>query len=167
MQYYSIERGLDHTITLVDRKVYPEAEYAAGNWDYMRYYEENFAEAIALMDANVYKFLKLAFRKGDPAGEGQLAITATARRNHGMLGGAVPDFPRDSDIVSEEDLSVYVSALERNGFFGPSSWYLNHSANAEYVSVLVSQNTLISLDFFGATRRIRTGDLLITNWQYN
>jgi hypothetical protein len=98
----------------------------------MRYYEENFAEAIAPMDANVYKFLKLAFRKGDPAGEGKPAITATARRNHGMLGGAVPDLLRDGDIVSEEDLSVYVSALERNGFFGPSSWYLNHSANAEY-----------------------------------
>ena len=130
--YYSIERGLDHTITLVDRKVYPEDEYPAGNWDYMRYYEENFAEAIAPMDANVYKFLKLAFRKGDPAGEGKPAITATARRNHGMLGGAVPDLPRDGDIVSEEDLSVYVSALERNDFFGPSSWYLNHSANAEY-----------------------------------
>jgi soluble epoxide hydrolase / lipid-phosphate phosphatase len=128
--YYTIERGLDHTITLVDRKVYPEAEYPAGNWDYMRYYEENFAEAIAPMDANVYKFLKLAFRKGDPAGEGKPAITATARRNHGMLGGAVPDLPRDGDIVSEEDLSVYVSALERNGFFGPSSWYLNHAANA-------------------------------------
>jgi pimeloyl-ACP methyl ester carboxylesterase len=49
-----------------------------------------------------------------------------------VRGSAVPDLPRDTDIVSEEDLSVYVSALERNGFFGPASWYLNHSANAEY-----------------------------------
>jgi len=98
----------------------------------MRYYEENFAEAIAPMDANVYKFLKLAFRKGDPAGEGKPAITASARRNQGVRGSAIPDLPRDGDIVSEEDLSVYVSALERNGFFGPGSWYLNHSANAEY-----------------------------------
>src|SRR5579885_2771112 len=55
--------------------------------DYMRYYEESFAEAIAPMDASAYKFLKLAFRKGNPAGEGKPAITATARRNHGMLGG--------------------------------------------------------------------------------
>ena len=98
----------------------------------MRYYEENFAEAIAPMDANVYKFVKLAFRKGDPAEEGKPARTANARRNHGMLGGNIPDLPRDGDVVSEEDLSVYVSALERNGFFGPSSWYLNHKANAEY-----------------------------------
>jgi soluble epoxide hydrolase / lipid-phosphate phosphatase len=130
--YYTIERGLDHTITLVDRKVYPEAEYPAGQWDYMRHYEENFAEAIAPMDANVYKFLKLAFRKGNPEGEGKPAITANARRNRGMLGNKIPDLPRDPDIVSEEDLSAYSAALERNGFFGPSSWYLNHSANAEY-----------------------------------
>jgi soluble epoxide hydrolase / lipid-phosphate phosphatase len=131
--YYTMERGLDHTITLVDRNVYPEDEYPAGQWDYMRYYEENFADAIAPMDANVYKFLKLAFRKGNPDGEGQPAITATARRNHGMLGGGnIPDLPRDGGVVSEEDLSVYVAALERNGFFGPSSWYINHAANAEY-----------------------------------
>jgi pimeloyl-ACP methyl ester carboxylesterase len=37
--YHTIERGLDHTITLVDRKVYPESEYPAGQWDYMRHYE--------------------------------------------------------------------------------------------------------------------------------
>src|SRR5690242_1977840 len=111
--YYTIERGLDHTLTLVDRKVYPESEYPAGQWDYMKYYEENFAESIAPMDANVRNFMKLAFRKGSAEGEGKPAITATARRNHGMLGGGqVPDVPRDNDVVSEEDLSVYVAALE-------------------------------------------------------
>ncbi len=131
--YYTLERGLHHTLALVDRNLYPESEFPFGQWDYMRYYEENFAEAIAPMDANVYKFVKLLFRKGNPEGEGQRAVTATARRNHGFLGGAnVPDVPRDSDVVTEEDLSVYVSSLERNGFFGPSAWYTNHPANAAY-----------------------------------
>ena len=131
--YYTIERGLDHTLALVDRDLYPENEFPAGQWDYMRYYEENFAEAIAPMDANVYKFMKLAFRKGDPAGEGKRAFTATARRSHGFFGSSeIPDLLRDNDVVTEEDLSIYVSALERNGFYGPSSWYMNHSANAEY-----------------------------------
>jgi pimeloyl-ACP methyl ester carboxylesterase len=45
---------------------------------------------------------------------------------------ALPDLPPDTDVVSEEALSIYVSALERNGFAGPSSWYLNHGVNAEY-----------------------------------
>jgi pimeloyl-ACP methyl ester carboxylesterase len=134
--YYTIERGLDHTLTLVDRELYPAAEYPAGQWDYMRYYEESFAEAIAPMDANVAKFVKLLFRKGNPQGEGKPAVTATARRSHGMLGGSeVPDLPQDHDVVSEEDLSVYVSALTRNGFYGPSSWYMNHRANAEYAKM--------------------------------
>ena len=131
--YYTIERGLDHTLTLVDRDLYPAKEFPAGQWDYMRYYEESFAEAIAPMDANVYKFVKLLFRKGNPVGEGKPAITSTARRSHGLVGSSeIPDFPRDNDVVSEEDLSIYVSALERNGFYGPSSWYMNHLVNAEY-----------------------------------
>jgi pimeloyl-ACP methyl ester carboxylesterase len=133
--YYTLERGLDHALTLVDRKLYPEKEFPAGQWDYMRYYEESFAQSIAPMDANVYKFLKLAFRKGNPDGEGKPAITATARRSQGMLGGSnLPDLPRDGDVVSEEDLSIYAAALERNGFFGPSSWYMNHAANAAYAA---------------------------------
>lgn len=130
--YYTIDRGLEHVLTLVDRKVYPESEYPAGQWDYMRHYEENFAEAIAPMDANVRKFLKLAFRKGDPAGEGKPALTARSRANRGLLGTNLPDVPRDADLLTEEDLCAYASALERTGFFGPSSWYMNHAANAEY-----------------------------------
>jgi pimeloyl-ACP methyl ester carboxylesterase len=130
--YYTIDRGLEHTLTLVDRQLYPADEFPYGQWDYMRYYEESFVEAVAPMDADVEKFLKIAFRKGNPEGEGQRAITSNARRGHGMLGGPLPDLPRDPDVVSEEDLSVYVSALQRNGFFGPSSWYMNHAANAAY-----------------------------------
>jgi len=131
--YYTAERGLDPLLALVDRELYPENEFPAGQWDYMRYYEESFAEAIAPMDANVSRFVKLLFRKGDPAGEGKPAFTATARRSHSFLGmRALPDLPPDTDVVTEEALSIYVSALERNGFAGPSSWYMNDSVNASY-----------------------------------
>lgn len=131
--YYTIERGLKHTLTLVDRKLYPEDEFPYGQWDYMRFYEESFADAIAETDSNPYRFLKLAFRKGEPAGEGQRAFTSTVRRNHGLMGSAeLPDLPRDGDVVGEEDLRVYASALERNGFFGPTSWYMNHATNEVY-----------------------------------
>jgi pimeloyl-ACP methyl ester carboxylesterase len=131
--YYTLERGLDQLLALVDRELYPENEFPAGQWDYMRYYEESFAEAIAPMDANVSQCVKRLFRKGDPAGEGKRAFTATARRSHSFFGmRALPDLPRDNDVVTEEDLSIYVSALERNGFYGPSSWYLNHGVNAKY-----------------------------------
>ena len=131
--YYTLERGLDHLLALVDRHLYPEDEYPAGQWDYMLYYEENFAEAIAPMDGNVPQFLKVLFRKGDPAGEGKRAITATARRSHSFLGmSEIPDQLPDTDVVTEEALSIFVAALERNGFSGPCSWYLNDGPNASY-----------------------------------
>jgi pimeloyl-ACP methyl ester carboxylesterase len=131
--YYTLERGLNQLLALVDRELYPEDAFPYGQWDYMRYYEENFAEAIAPMDADVSRSVKLLFRKGDPAGEGKPAFTATARRSHSFFGtSALPDLPPDTDVVSEEALSSYVSALERNGFAGPSSWYLNDGVNAEY-----------------------------------
>jgi pimeloyl-ACP methyl ester carboxylesterase len=151
--YYTLERGLDHTLTLVDRDLYPANEFPAGQWDYMRYYEESFAEAIAPMDANTYTFMKLLFRKGNPEGEGRQAFTATARRNHGMLGGSViPDLPRDNDVVTEEDLSIYVAALERNGFSGPSSWYMNHLINAEYAKTACNGGYLAMPVLFLAAR---------------
>ena len=49
--YYTLERGLGHTLTLADRDLYPEDKFPAAQWDYMRYYEESFAESIAPMDA--------------------------------------------------------------------------------------------------------------------
>ena len=37
-------------------------------------------------------------------------------------------------MLSEQDLSRYVAALERNGFFGPDSWYMNHARNIEFAA---------------------------------
>jgi pimeloyl-ACP methyl ester carboxylesterase len=34
--------------------------------------------------------------------------------------------------LSVEELHQYASALRRNGFFGPDSYYMNDAANAEY-----------------------------------
>jgi pimeloyl-ACP methyl ester carboxylesterase len=44
----------------------------------------------------------------------------------------LPDLPLDTDVLTEEVLSSYVSALQRNGLYAPACWYLNHSVNAEY-----------------------------------
>ena len=40
--------------------------------------------------------------------------------------------PRDAALLSEEDERRYAAALERNGFFGPCSWYMNWKANLAY-----------------------------------
>ena len=48
----------------------------------------------------------------------------------------------DADVVTETDLRFYAAALDRNGFFGPDAWYMNHEANAEYSREAVNDGRL-------------------------
>lgn len=123
-------------IPFVDRRVYPEAEFPAGQWEYMLFYRENFAAACAGFDADPRAFVRLAFRSGDPAGKGKPSMTAYVRNNGGWFGpgGSPPDLPRDEAVLTEEDEHRYATALIRNGFFGPDSWYVNGAANMAYAA---------------------------------
>jgi hypothetical protein len=114
-------------IALVDRALYPIEQYPAGQWDYQLFYEENFDKASATFEANPLNTIKALFRKGDPAGRGKPGRLATVRRDGGWFGGAAqaPDVPMDRDILTDEDLHRYASALVCNGFFGPDAWYVN------------------------------------------
>jgi pimeloyl-ACP methyl ester carboxylesterase len=124
---------LDTIVPLVDRVVYPEADYPAGQWDYQFFYEESFDKARTGFEANIRNVVKALFRKGDPNGVGQPARTAAVRKAGGWFGGgACPDVPRDADVITEADLDAYTAALTRHGFFGPDSWYMNHKANGAY-----------------------------------
>ncbi len=86
------------------------------------------------MEENPERVVKLLFRKGDPAGQGQIAATALTRKNGGWFTplGGVPDAPIDYDVVTDEDIAVYAKHLSENGFFGPNSWYVNGDANQAY-----------------------------------
>jgi pimeloyl-ACP methyl ester carboxylesterase len=123
-------------LPLVDRNVYPEAQYPAGQWDYQFFYEENFEKARATMEADVASTVKALFRSGNPEGRGKPSRTAEVRRQGGWFGGLgkAPLLPLDSRVLTEEDLSAYVAALQRNGFFGPDSWYMNHGRNADFAN---------------------------------
>ncbi len=141
--YRTLELGLDAVLELVNRDIYPAEQYPAGQWEYMRFYEESFAQATAAFEQDPYRIAKLLFRKGDPAGFGQVTGTALVRQNGGWFGGGeVPDFPPDFDVVSEDDLRAYADGLTRNGFFGPDSYYMNHERNAQYAQSAVNQGHL-------------------------
>lgn len=142
--YATVERGLDALVALVDRSIYPADTYPAGQWEYMRYYEENFSRATAVMDANPANLVRLIFQKGDPGGMGQPAGTAMVRIMGGWFGeeNEAPEVPRDEDIITEEELAVYAAHLARNGFFGPNSWYMNHAANAQYFEKSVNSGVI-------------------------
>ena len=124
----------DNLVPLVDRTVYPESEYPAGQWDYQFFYQDNFELARTAFERNVTNAVKAMFRRGDPAGVTKPSRLATIRRDGGWFGGAgvAPDLPLDPAVLTETDLHAYAAALERNGFFGPDSWYMNPERNEKY-----------------------------------
>jgi pimeloyl-ACP methyl ester carboxylesterase len=126
----------ENFLPLVDRAVYPEAQYPAGQWDYQLFYEESFDKARQGFEADIRNTVKALFRKGRPEGRGKPNRTATIRRDGGWFGpaGKAPDLPIDTDVLTEADLNAYVAALEANGFFGPDSWYMNHRRNLQFAA---------------------------------
>lgn len=142
--YYTLERGLEVCVPLIDREVYPADEFPYGQWEYQRFYEENFSRATSVMDANPEAMVQALFRKGRPDGDGKPAATAFVRKQNGWFGGAdsPPAIPRDDDVVTSEDIRAYAAGLERNGFFGPNSYYMNHIANAAYAATALNDGFL-------------------------
>ena len=80
----------------IDRSIYPEDDYPAGQWEYMRFYEENFATATAGFEANPHNTAKALFRAGDPDGAGKPSRTAFVRQAGGWFGpdNVARDVPR-------------------------------------------------------------------------
>lgn len=136
--------GVRSATALVDRRIYPEDRYPAGQWDYHLFYEENFERACAVFEADVESTVRALFRKGNPEAMDRPARTATVRRDGGWFGGAdrAPDVPMDEDLLTVEDLCGYASALRANGFFGPCSWYMNAQRNARYAGRAVDGGRL-------------------------
>ena len=126
--------GLEALAALIDRDIYPVEEYPAGQWDYMLHYQENFAGATREMEVNPYNTAVALFRTADPDGANQPAMTASIRKNGGWFPGmdGAPPMPVDEAVISPEDAKVYGGFLKQNGFFGPNSYYMNTSANAEF-----------------------------------
>jgi soluble epoxide hydrolase / lipid-phosphate phosphatase len=134
--YFTLERGIDELISLVDRDLYPEDVYPAGQWEYIRYYEDRLDAATAAFDADPEATVRALFRAGEPERLGEVAYTAKVRRQGGWFGGRgrAPDLPRDPRVLSDATLRKYAEALTRNGFHGPDSWYVNQDANAAYAA---------------------------------
>ena len=56
-------------VPLVDRNVYPEAKYPAGQWDYQLFYEQDFDGARAAFEADLTATFKALFRAGSAKAE--------------------------------------------------------------------------------------------------
>ena len=126
--------ALPTLIPLVDRKIYPEAEYPVGQWDYFLWYRENFELASKDFEANVAGTLSFMFRSGSPAVVGKPAKTGRTRAKGGWFGaerGARP-MRREEALMSNADFDRFVAAFERTGFRGADAWYVNDDANIAF-----------------------------------
>ena len=122
------------TVTpLVNREIYPEAEYPVGQWDYQLFYRENFETAQAMFEADPAATVRALFRAGSPNSMTKPSLTASVRKRRGWFNGRpAPNVPRDDRVISEADEAAYAAALARTGFFGADSWYMNGAANSAY-----------------------------------
>ena len=110
-------------IELIDRGIYPEAEFPAGQWEYQLFYRENFDKAQAVFETDTTATVKAMFRKGDAfSGKEKPARTwrSCAVTEDGLAAGRPhPTYPGDADVLTEADLATYVAApTPATGFVG-------------------------------------------------
>ncbi|MCU1684049.1 MAG: uncharacterized protein JWQ81_4788 [Amycolatopsis sp.] len=132
--YRSLERGPSAALPYVNRDVYPADEYPDAQFDYMTYYERHPEQVTSLFDAAPGRVARAFYRSGKPGAYGKPHLTAQLTRDGGWFGGAsvVPDLLRDEDVLDETLYEALRKSFERNGFTGPTAYYLNHSANRAY-----------------------------------
>ncbi|WP_159872184.1 alpha/beta fold hydrolase [Novosphingobium sp. 9U] len=134
--YRTVELGIDHLISTVNRDIYDPEEHPAGQWDYMLFHDKHFDRARAVFERNTEDFFKLMFRRGDASGANVPTITAGVCAREGWFGGDAPPptMDRDPGVADEASLAAYIAAFQRTGFFGPDSYYVNSEANARFTA---------------------------------
>jgi soluble epoxide hydrolase / lipid-phosphate phosphatase len=149
----TLERGWDGLLTRVDRTRYPEDTHPYGQFDYMAFYESHPKQATSAFDAAPGNTVKALFRRGDPAVHTRPSPTSMITRDGGWFGGApsAPDAPLSSTVLTERDFAELTEALARNGFNGPTGYYLNHEVNARFADAAPGGHALrLPVLFVGA-----------------
>lgn len=162
--YRTLDRGLATLVSYVNREVYPQNEFPFGQFDYMAYFEESFAEVTALFDTAPDRVVRALYRRGDPAILGGRSPRSTVRRDGGWFGGAtvLPDVARDPDVLDDEVYHDVVGTLRSNGFSGPNSYYLNHADNHRYSEHSVDAGVLYMPTLFVEAQYEPTADTVRT-----
>jgi len=140
--YRVLELGLDDLTSIVNRDIYPEDQYPYGQWAYQVFYEQHFEKATAWFDQDKAAVLRLCYSdKANPEELGKPAFTATVLQDGGWFGG-IPSPPPKSiippggshlDSLPEEDVREMEEDFEKNTFFGPDAYYMNHKANRTWI----------------------------------
>ena len=133
--YFPTGLSEDALVKTVDRRIYPAQQFPHGQWDYWRFYQENFDLATKGFEQNVQNTVHTLFRSVDPSFLDQPSMSASISMRGGWFGpdgAGAPPLPRDEKVLSEEEAKIYIMYLEKNGFFGPDAWYVNGEENRAY-----------------------------------
>ena len=94
--------------------------------------------ADAVLDENMFQFLRNLYRKNVPLAAPEPGMT--------MINLARAETPLGEPVMSDSDLAVYVSAFESTGFTGSINWYRNMDRNWHLladVNPIIQQSTLM------------------------
>ncbi|KAI3322741.1 putative epoxide hydrolase [Xylariaceae sp. AK1471] len=134
--FRTIELGWQGLLPLIDRALYPEAEYEFGQWDYMKNYEENFEQSISWFDSDIAGFCKLVMQRPHEIPISRVAtMFATIRKTGGWLGGIPKPPPVEATgppMLQPDVFDSFVDDMKQTGFWPASAYYLHHKRNAAY-----------------------------------
>ncbi|KAJ4348136.1 uncharacterized protein N0V89_009508 [Didymosphaeria variabile] len=133
--YRTLELGLLHTLSLINRSLYPKEEYPYGQWEYMAAYSSSPSTAMtAYSSLELEKWTKLLYVRHDPSRYGRPAHTSRVLRDGWFAGrpDLIPDLPMEATSLDQPLYEALLESHRKHGFFPPTAYYLNHEANAEY-----------------------------------
>jgi len=148
-----LERGWDGLLPMIDRGRYPADVSPYGQFDYMAFYELHATRATSVFEAAPGDTVKVIYRRGRPRVHEYPSPTSTVTRDNGWFGGApsAPDVPLDTTVLTDGDYAELTEAFTRNGFGGPTAYYLNHEVNARYADAAPGGRVLrVPVLFVGA-----------------
>ena len=142
--YRTLELGLETLVDHVNRDIYPIDKYPFGQFDYQAYYEQHSERAIQVLNADPGNSIKFTFVPGKPAAYGIPSPTATLLRDGGFFRGApcAPEAQLENTVLNETLFLSLQDSLKRNGFSGPTAYYLNHDLNYKYAQNSVNNGVL-------------------------
>ncbi|KAH5241435.1 hypothetical protein HBI42_194280 [Parastagonospora nodorum] len=133
--YRTIELGLNHMKSCINRDIYPENENEWGQWSYMRYYELEPEKSAKGFEGYINNITKAMYAKHDPSEWGKPSPSSKVMKDGGWFGGhpeKIPDIPLEYTSLDESLLKNLIASHQKHGFFPPTAWYLNHDVNAVY-----------------------------------
>ncbi|KAH9886869.1 putative epoxide hydrolase [Xylariomycetidae sp. FL2044] len=138
--FATLERGWGQLIPYVNRDIYPADEYEVGQWDYHRYYEESFDEAVAWFESDIAGVISAVASAAAPGvvGSRKERDHSAARRDGGLFGGrarpwTVEQTAETPKTVAPDVLAAWIADMQASGLYGGAAFYVHHARNAAYL----------------------------------